>query len=170
MRSKFKVLAFSAVVAASMLTGCIGHPDLVDLGQTEQAVIEQIGAPDSRIDQPDGGFILVYSGQPFGLETYWMHFDKSGRYVGKERTMDEKHFNLVKVGEHTKDDIYRLFGHCAQEYEFRLQNQTAFMYRFEEVGGQKMAFWVQFDPNGIVTEWAITQDPWERDNDSEWFY
>lgn len=169
MRRTLRIAAFVAFVATVTLTGCMGHPDLVDLGQTEQGVVEQIGSPDSRIDHSDGRFTLVYSGQPFGMETYWMHFDKNGRYVGKERTMNEKHFALVQPGVHTKDDIYQMFGHCAQEYEFRLQKRTAYMYRFEDVGGQRMAFWVEFDPKDVVIEWSITQDPWERDSDWEWF-
>lgn len=168
MYKSLRTVAFVTLAATIALTGCMGHPDLVDLGKTEQGVIEQIGSPDSRIDYPDGRFTLVYSGQPYGLETYWMHFDQNGRYVGKERTMDEKHFALVKPGVHTKDDIYQMFGRCAQEYEFRLQNRTSYMYRFEEASGHRMAFWVDFDPENVVIEWSITPDPWEHDNDTEW--
>ena len=61
-----------------------------------------------------------------------------------------------------------MFGHCAQEYEFKLQDQTAFMYRFNDIGGMDMAFWVQFDLNGVVTETAVTQDPW--DHDGGWLF
>lgn len=156
-----------ALIAASALAlfGC-AHPDLIDLGTAEGGVIAELGAPDSRMVQPDGSYILVYSGQPFGKETYWMHFDKNGTYVGKEKTMNEEHFKLVIPGKHTKADVYQMFGRCAQEYEFRLQDQTAFMYRFDDAGGMAMAFWVQFDLNGVVTETAVTQDPW--DNDGDW--
>lgn len=163
MRS-LKIILLAAV--AFVLAGC-AHPDLVDPGTAEGAVIAELGAPDSKMMQPDGSFILVYSYQPFGKETYWMHFNKSGMYVGKEKTMNEEHFKLVIPGKHTQADVYQMFGHCAQEYEFKLQDQTAFMYRFDDVGGMSMAFWVQFDLNGVVTETAVTQDPW--DNDSDWF-
>ena len=71
-------------------------------------------------------------------------------------------------GKHTKADVYKMFGHCAQEYEFRLQDQTAYMYRFDDVGGFPQAFWVQFDLQGVVTETAVTQDPW--DNDGDFFF
>lgn len=157
---KFGLLGFSAL----MLVGC-AHPDLIDLGATEQTVLTELGMPDSKIEQADGTFILVYSGQPFGKETYWMHFDKNGQYVGKEKTMNEEHFKLVIPGKHTKADVYKMFGHCAQEYEFRLQDQTAYMYRFDDVGGFPQAFWVQFDLRGVVTETAVTQDPWDNDGD-----
>ena len=167
MPAKTKIIALlCAALGMGMLSGCAMHPDWVKPGQEEASVVNQIGVPDSRIEYPDGRFTLVYSGQPFGFETYWMHFDKDGRFIGKERTMNEEHFKLVKVGVHTKADIYQLFGRCAQEYEFRLQDQTAYMYRFEEVGGHRMAFWVQFDRKDVVTEWAITQDPWDNDGDS----
>jgi len=42
------------------------------------------------------------------------------------------------------------------------------MYRFNDIGGMDMAFWVQFDLNGVVTETAVTQDPW--DHDGGWLF
>ncbi len=159
------LLATLAATATLTLAGCALHPDWVDLGEPVNQVVEAIGAPDARQDHQDGSFTLVYSQQPFGFETIWMHFDKNGRFVGKELTMNEEHFALVKPGIHTQADIYRLFGRFAQEYDFKLQDQSAYMYRFLDVGGMRMAFWVQFDRAGVVTEWAITQDPWDNDGD-----
>ncbi|HIU84133.1 MAG TPA: hypothetical protein IAC66_02035 [Candidatus Aphodousia gallistercoris] len=157
-------LLLTALSAAALLAGC-AHPDLIEPGQSSASVEQELGAPDSRIDHPDGTFILVYSGQPFGRENYWMHFDKDGHFVGKETLMNEEHFKLVIPGKHTKKDVYQMFGHCAQEYTFALQDQTAFMYRFRETSGMAMAFWVQFDLDGVVTETAVTQDPWDHDRD-----
>ena len=153
---------------ALMLTGC-AHPDLVDLGTPEVAVVNELGVPDSKMTHSDGSFTLVYSMQPFGKETYWMNFDKNGNFVGKEKAMNEEHFKLVVPGKHTRADVYQMFGHCAQEYDFRLQNETAYMYRFDDDVGQPMAFWAQFDPNGVVTETAVTQDPWDHDGDG-WLF
>lgn len=160
-----KICALS--MSALILAGC-AHPDLIDVGTPENVVLTELGMPDSKMTQPDGSFILVYSMQPFGQEVYWMRFDKNGNYIGKEKTMNEDHFKLVIPGKHTKADVYQMFGHCAQEYEFKLQDQTAFMYRFNDIGGMDMAFWVQFDLNGVVTETAVTQDPW--DHDGGWLF
>ena len=46
---KFGLLGFSAL----MLVGC-AHPDLIDLGATEQTVLTELGMPDSKIEQADG--------------------------------------------------------------------------------------------------------------------
>lgn len=150
------------VSACSLLAAC-AHPDLLEVGQSGDFVVTELGAPDSKMTLADGGYILVYSHQPFGMEVYWLYFDKDGRFVKHERALNEEHFALVQVGKHTKADVYQMFGKCAQEYDFRLQKETAFMYRFEDVGGYNQAFWVQFDTQGIVTETAVTQDPWEND-------
>lgn len=157
-------LIVAALAGAAVLAGC-AHPDLIELGQSESLVVNELGAPDSRIDHNDGSFTLVYSGQPYGRECYWMHFDKQGQFVGKELLMNEEHFKLVIPGKHTKQDVFQMFGRCAQEYNFKLQDQTAFMYRFRESSGHAMAFWVQFDTQNVVTETAITQDPWDDRGD-----
>ena len=135
-----KALKVGTFLTVALILGGCAHPDLIDLGEPEATVVSELGTPDSKMVQPDGSFILVYSMQPFGQEVYWMRFDKDGRYVGKERVMNEEHFKLVVPGKHTKADVYQMFGRCAQEYEFRLQDQTAFMYRFEDVGSMDMAF------------------------------
>ena len=98
-----------------------------------------------------------------------MNFDKNGNFIGKEKTMNEEHFKLVIPGKHTREDVYQMFGHCAQEYDFRLRNETAYMYRFNDDVGMAMAFWAQFDTNGVVTETAVTQDPWDNDGD-DWLF
>ena len=58
---KFGLLGFSAL----MLVGC-AHPDLIDLGTPEVAVVNELGVPDSKMTHSDGSFTLVYSMQPFG--------------------------------------------------------------------------------------------------------
>ena len=111
-----KVKLGLAAMSALALIGC-AHPDLIDPGASEVTVVNELGAPDSRMEFKDGSSILVYSMQPFGKEVYWMRFNEDGKYVGKERTMNEEHFKLVIPGKHTRQDVYNMFGHCAQEYE-----------------------------------------------------
>ena len=60
-----KICALS--MSALILAGC-AHPDLIDVGTPENAVLTELGMPDSKMTQPDGSFILVYSMQPFGQE------------------------------------------------------------------------------------------------------
>ena len=154
------------MVAVAMLAGCMAHPDLVKIGQSEQSVLEQLGPSDAAFMTKNQERVLVYSDQPFGQDGWWMYFDAQGNFLRKETIMNPEHWQLVKPGVHTKAQVYQMFGRCAQEYTFKLQNQTAFMYRYKDSGGSNMAWWVQFDENNIVTETASTLDPWERDTDT----
>ena len=156
------------VIAAAVVLGGCAHPDFIKVGQPDLEVKAELGSPDGKLVNADGSYVLVYSDQPFGQEVWWMHFDQNGRFVKKEGALNEEHFKLVVPGKHTKADVFQMFGRCAQEYTFHLINEHAFMYRFEEAGGMDMAWWVQFNEQDIVTETAVTQDPWDRDFDPIW--
>ena len=167
--SLLKPLKYTVLLASALVLAGCAHPDLIKTGASEISVVNELGAPDSKMSREDGSFTLVYSMQPFGKETYWMNFDKNGNFIGKEKTMNEEHFKLVIPGKHTREDVYQMFGHCAQEYDFILRNETAYMYRFNDDVGMAIAFWAQFDTNGVVTETAVTQDPWDNDGD-DWLF
>ncbi|MBR5458309.1 MAG: hypothetical protein IKV42_01450 [Burkholderiaceae bacterium] len=163
-----KRLKWLGVIAAAVVLGGCAHPDFIKVGQPDLEVKAELGSPDGKLVNADGSYVLVYSDQPFGQEVWWMHFDQNGRFVKKEGALNEEHFKLVVPGKHTKADVFQMFGRCAQEYTFHLINEHAFMYRFEEAGGMDMAWWVQFNEQDIVTETAVTQDPWDRDFDPIW--
>ena len=163
-----KYLKWLGVIAAAVVLGGCAHPDFIKVGQPDLEVKAELGSPDGKLVNVDGSYVLVYSDQPFGQEVWWMHFDPNGRFVKKEGALNEEHVQLVVPGKHTKAEVFQMFGRCAQEYTFHLINKHAFMYRFEEAGGMDMAWLVQFNEQGIVTETAVTQDPWDRDFDPIW--
>lgn len=165
MVKQLKLLTLS--LTALVLVGC-AHPDFIEVGQTAQEVRAELGDPDGKVSNADGSFVLVYSDQPFGQEVWWMHFDSKGRFLKKERALNEEHFRLIVPGQHTKAQVLQMFGRCAQEYTFHLIDEHAFMYRFEEASGMDMAWWVQFNEQNVVTETAVTQDPWDNDFSSLW--
>lgn len=164
---KKKISAAVAALAVAVVIGGCAHPQLVDPGTPESAIVEELGAPDARVPLAEGGARLVYSMQPMDQAVWWLTLDAGGRLVSKENVLDRKHFALVKPGVSTREDVRKLFGHCAEEYEFSLKNETAWMYRFLDDGMFYMAFWVQFDTKDVVTETGYTTDPW-RDRDG-WF-
>ena len=55
-----KVKLGLAAMSALALIGC-AHPDLIDPGASEVTVVNELGAPDSRMEFKDGSSILVYS-------------------------------------------------------------------------------------------------------------
>lgn len=159
--SRFKIMG--AVAAALVLTAC-AHPQLVDMGQSEQQVVSYLGAPDASTKLANGQTRLTYSMQPFGEEVWWLFFDPNGKLIKREQGLQEKYFSQIKVGQWTESDVFAFWGRCAQKYEFRLVDQHAWMYRYRDEGGFYMAVWPQFDRNGIVRSVETTTDPW-RDND-----
>lgn len=154
------------LAAAFLMHGC-AHPDLIDLQTPGSEVEASLGAPDARIALEDGSTRLVYSMQPMSQQVWWITLDAQGRVQSKENVLDRDHFALIKIGSTTKQDVFNLFGPCAEKFHFALKNQDAWMYRFLDEGLFYMAFWVQFDENGVVAEVGYTQDPW-RDRDGDW--
>lgn len=165
MKGSFRLFC-AAAAAVVFLAGC-AHPQLIDMGESSAVVAQELGEPIAKTPMPDGTERWTYSMQPFGQEVWWLFMDKTGRVVGREQGLQEKYFPLIKIGESTEADVWKLWGRCAQKYEFHLVNEHAWMYRFKDHGGFDMAVWPQFDTKGIVRSLDVTTDPW-KDRDSDW--
>lgn len=155
------------ICGAVVLLGGCAHPQLIDMGQSHESVIETLGQPQAETQMPDGTVRMTYSVQPFGQEVWWLFVDADGKVVAREQGLQEKYFNLVKIGTSTEADVWALWGKCAEKYTFSLVNEHAWMYRFRDNGGFDMAVWPQFDVNGIVRSMDVTIDPW-KDRDADW--
>lgn len=164
-----KIVTKAAISAALVLMlGACAHPQLMECGTAKSTVESELGTPHAQVKLSDGKTRFVYSMQPFGQEVWWLTFDSKGTLIKREEVLDREHFALIKPGVSTKDDVWNLFGKYAQEYEFHLINQTAWMYRFLDSGVFYMACWVQFDTKGVVTEVGYTTDPWRDRDGSAW--
>ena len=153
-----------AALAASVILGGCAHPQLLDMGVTDESVVTKLGAPDARVALPDGRTRLVYSGQPYGQEVWWLTLGPDGKLEKREEVLNREHFALIRPGVDREEDVWKLFGHCAEKQEFRLSEKHAWMYRFKDEGAFDMACWVEFNPAGVVVEVGYTLDPWrERD-------
>ncbi len=153
------LMAGAALPLAAFLGGC-AHPQRIGLGETEESVRAALGEPASRMKLADGTVRLVYSRQPMGQEVWWMYFDRNGRYIRLENAMTEKAFSLTKPGVTTRAEVLQLFGPCAQEYDLKLFDQSALMYRFQSPDVGDAGVWFQFNRQNILTEWGVTEDPW----------
>lgn len=157
---KMPVLALGGL---AVLAGC-AHPQLVEMGQTQEAVIAYLGEPQAKTSMPDGTVRYTYSVQPFGQEVWWVFIDGNGKVISREQGLQEKYFKLLTPGKSTEADVWALWGRCAQKYEFHLVNEHAWMYRYKAAGGFDMAVWPQFDNNGILRSLEVTQDPWKNND------
>lgn len=156
-----------AATCVVVLAGC-AHPQLIDMGQSEESVAAELGEPQAKTPMPDGTVRWTYSSQPFGQEVWWLFMDSDHKVVAREQGLQEKYFPLIKIGKSTEADVWALWGKCAEKYTFSLVDQHAWMYRFKDNGGFDMAVWPQFDVNGIVRSMDITTDPWKDRDDPDW--
>ena len=141
MKGSFRLFC-AAAAAVVFLAGC-AHPQLIDMGESSAVVAQELGEPMAKTPMPDGTERWTYSMQPFGQEVWWLFMDKTGHVVAREQGLQEKYFPLIKIGESTEADVWKLWGRCAQKYEFHLVNEHAWMYRFKDHGGFDMAVWPQ---------------------------
>ncbi len=161
-----RMLAAVAAGAVVFLAGC-AHPQLVELGDADTAVLERLGEPMAKTAMSDGTTRWTYSLQPFGQAVWWLFVDASGHVVGREQGLQEKYFSLLTPGVSTEEDVWKLWGKCAEKYTFHLVNQHAWMYRFKDFGNFDMAVWPQFDEKGVLQSLEVTTDPW-KDRDGRW--
>ncbi len=167
---KQKFLRLGVLSAATALVCACSHPQLVKMGDTADAVRDRLGAPEAMTPMPDGTVRWTYSSQPYGQAVWWLFLDKDNKVVAREQGLQEKYFSLIKVGESTEADVWALWGKCAEEYNFPLVGEHAWMYRYQDGGSFDMAVWPQFDKSGVVRSVDVTIDPWKsRDGDFPWF-
>jgi len=148
-------LVFLAVVLAACTT-----PQSLQPGTPEADVRAALGRPTARIALPGGGSRLQYSGQPFNQSVWNADFDANGRLVRVEQMMSDEAFARIASGKATRDEVLRDFGPPAEVYQFKLMNESAWMYRYFTHGGFKAAMFVYFDPAGIVKRSETGLDPW----------
>lgn len=148
-----------ALLAALALVAC-SVPGSVKPGQDEAAVRAAAGRPTAVVKLPDGGTRWQYSGQPFDQSVWNIDFDAKGRVVSVEQMMTDAAFARIRSGRDTRADVLRDFGPPAESFSFRLQNETAWMYRYVTHGGFYAAMFVYFDPEGVVKRTETGMDPW----------
>ena len=161
---RLNAFLLTCALGTTLVLGGCAHPQLVELGATQQQVISYLGEPAAKTPMKDGTVRYTYSGQPFGQDVWWIFVDQNGRVVGRELGLQEKYFSLLTPGKSTEADVWALWGKCAQKYEFTLVGEHAWMYRYKAPGGFDMAVWPQFDKTGVLRSLEVTQDPWKTND------
>lgn len=147
------------LVLALSLAAC-ATPQSLKPGTSIDEARRTVRGVTAEIRLPDGGTRLQYSGQP-SLQSVWnADFDGEGRLRGVRQMMDDEAFMSIRAGKDTQADILRDFGPPAQVFQYRLANETAFMYRYFTHGDFKAAMFVYFDPAGVVKRTETGLDPW----------
>jgi hypothetical protein len=155
MSGRFLVVLLGALALAACST-----PGSVKPGQEQAAVSATAGRPTAVVQLPDGGTRWQYSGQPFDQSVWNIDFDSKGRVVIVEQMMSDAAFARIRSGRDTRVEVLRDFGPPAESFSYRLQNETAWMYRYFTHGGFYAAMFVYFDPSGVVKRTETGMDPW----------
>jgi hypothetical protein len=99
---------------------------------------------------PNGGQRLQYTLQPFGRYAFMVDLDAAGRVVQSRQVLTEGNFQRIEPGRWTRDDVLREFGPPAQVDGVASWNGPVWTYRWRDLGGGDMFYWVYFDPRGVV--------------------
>lgn len=158
---RFTTLVLAVALAA--LTAC-ATPQSLKPGTTIDQARATLGRPTGEYQLAAGGARLQYSNQPFDQSVWNADFDAQGRLVRAEQVMTDAAFARVQSGKDTRNEVLRDFGQPAQTFDYRLRNETAWMYRYYTFGGFKAAMFIYFDPAGVVKRTETGLDPWAITN------
>lgn len=124
-------------------------PDKV-IGKNEQTVISEWGKPTARIDMPDGGTRLQYSGQPWGRYVWNIDFAPEDEAFNVYQALQPTYFYKIPVdGSWHSQDVLREFGPPAFVDHTASWHGDIWNYRWVE-NTKFMFFYIYFDENGAV--------------------
>jgi len=158
------VQAVAAVILPLALSACASwQPANLQLGETEQQVISQLGQPTSRIPD-ENGEILEYNRNPWGQATHLAKFGPDRKLRSYEQVLTTQHFAKITLGSATKMDVLRTVGHPSETSYLPRQQLEVWSYPYRESGAWNSIMHIHFNQNGIVTLMQNTQDlRFERD-------
>jgi hypothetical protein len=142
----FKRLIFAMILA--MLAAC-AMPNLIAPGASRDEVIARLGKPTRAFQLQGGAERLQYSLQPLGQVAWMVDLDAAGRVTRVRQVLTDTEFQRVVPGEWTRADVEREFGPPGT------WNGRVMTYRWRNVHGGDMFFWVYVDPQGTVRDKRI---------------
>lgn len=155
--SPAKILLFATAV--SLLSAC-ATPQSLAPGTTLDQARAKLGNPTGSYPLLGGGTRLQYSNQPFDQSVWNADFDSQGRLARVEQVMNDAAFARVQSGKDTRNEVLRDFGQPAETFNYKLRDESAWMYRYYTYGGFKAAMFIYFDPAGVVKRTESGLDPW----------
>ena len=119
-------------------------------GTLRDEVLSRMGQPRRVVALPDGGQRLQYSLQPAGQYAWMVDLDAAGRVTSARQVLNERDFHRIVPDRWTRADIEREFGPPARIDGVASWNGPVMTYRWRDLGGADMFYWVYLDPQGTV--------------------
>jgi hypothetical protein len=142
-----------SLTVALVLAGCavpFGAAGVPPPGTPYAEVLAGMGQPSRIVPLPNGGRRLQYSQQPAGQYAWMVDVDASGRVTSARQVLTEPEFNRIVPGQWTGDDVEREFGPPAWVDAVASWNGPVMTYRWRDLQGADMFYWVYLDRQGIV--------------------
>ena len=158
MNNTIKHTTFALALAAA-LAACGTFNRTPPAGTPLAEVTARLGKPDAVYQDPAGGQVLEYRGQPMGQFQYMARIGPDGRLVSYDQVLTSENFAKVKVDQWTKDDILRHFGRPAEVTGVYFHNYEVWSYRYKEAGVWNSLMSVHFDQQGVVRQMLNGPDP-----------
>jgi hypothetical protein len=119
-------------------------------GTPRDEVIARMGPPTRVVPLADGAQRLQYSLQPAGQYAWMVDLDPGGRVTSARQVLNESDFNRIVPGQWTRADVEREFGPPARVDPVASWNGPVMTYRWRDIQGTDMFYWVYLDPEGVV--------------------
>jgi hypothetical protein len=140
-------------LAAMLLIGACASPfggDNIAPGTPRDEVLARMGRPTRVLPLPNGAQRLQYSLQPMGQYAWMVDVDAAGRVTSARQVLTERDFHRIVPDQWTRADIEREFGPPARIDAVSSWNGPVMTYRWRDLGGADMFYWVYLDPQGTV--------------------
>jgi hypothetical protein len=114
----------------SLLTACSGYAPPADLtGVTADQLVAQMGPPETRRPIAGGGTRLEFPRGPYGVHTWFVYLDASGRAVRSEQVLTEQNFTQINPGMDEDEVRYKL-GRPGEVDGLARSRGTVWSYRY----------------------------------------
>lgn len=142
----------SSFTAALLLAACAAPfgPADVAPGTPREAVLARMGQPTRVVPLANGAQRLQYSGQPAGQYAWMVDVDAAGRVTSARQVLTQRDFERIVPGTWTAADVEREFGPPARIERVASWNGPLLTYRWRDIQGANMFYWVYLDAQGIV--------------------
>jgi hypothetical protein len=143
---------YTALAAALVLAACASPFGAADIapGTPREQVLARLGQPTAVVPLAGGGQRLQYSAEPMGQYAWMVDLDAAGRVTSARQVLNERDFNRIVPGQWTRADVEREFGPPARVDAVASWNGPVMTYRWRDVQGANMLYWVYLDPQGVV--------------------
>jgi hypothetical protein len=160
------------LAALSLLSACTTMADIAP-GTPVSQIQAKYGKPTYTCPTSSGGQRFIWSQQPSGQYAWATNTDSTGRTDKIVPVLTDEHFNVMKQGTWTPEQVRCEFGPPAEIGKVGLPSSTQIVwsYRYRQNGAWNSLMYVYFGPDGSrVTHFHPGPDPMFEHNDNDFMF